>query len=223
MLLLNQFKIQFFRHHSFHNRYITYVKSLKVPRFKQVSCKPILDGFKGQNPCVKHKSLAFSLNVDEVSVYESYNVEENIDVIQEKSFWGALGMTVDTAVGPGMLGLPTTTIKSGPLPSAISLLLTWRFSSVLPAIPVVVLKMGFHVITPFICKFAGNTIHDARKAIIIGGTIPLVMVVSWNLIVLGLSGHNASLVSNDPISLLLSVNSSAIPTVQCVSFSTLFQ
>ncbi|PHU12223.1 hypothetical protein BC332_19153 [Capsicum chinense] len=91
---------------------------------------------------------------------------------------------------------------------------SWRFSSVLPAILVVVLKMGFHVITPFICKLAGNTVHDARKAIIIGGTIPLVMVVSWNLIILGLSGHNALLVSNDPISLLLSVNSSAIPALQ---------
>ncbi|KAM3375158.1 hypothetical protein P3S68_013872 [Capsicum galapagoense] len=127
MLLLNQFKIQFFRHYSFHNRYITHVKNLKVPRFKQVSCKLILDGFKGQNLCVKHKSLAVSLNVDEVSVFENYNVEENIDVIQEKSFWGTVGMTVDTAVGPRMLGLPTATIKSGPLPSTISLLLTWVY------------------------------------------------------------------------------------------------
>ncbi|KAM3395429.1 hypothetical protein P3S68_004435 [Capsicum galapagoense] len=327
MLLLNQFKIQFFKHHSCYNRYITHVKRLKVSNFKQVACKPILDEFKGQNLCVKHKVLAVSSNVDEVSIFESYKV-------QEKSFWGA--------VGPGILGLPVATIKSGPLPSTISLLLTWvyiissiilvaklsfaameedgvvevsftslatkalgsklgslvaliygsltfallvacvsgigsiislwfpkinhvlasglfpslvgivlcllpfnvidvanrflcitmlfsittlveigivvgrmsilgsfgfsswRFSSVLPAILVVVLKMGFHVITPFICKLTGNTVHDARKAIIIGGTIPLVMVMSWNLIILGLSGHNASLVSNDPISLLLS-------------------
>uniref|UniRef100_A0A0V0IEE4 Putative tryptophan/tyrosine permease-like n=1 Tax=Solanum chacoense TaxID=4108 RepID=A0A0V0IEE4_SOLCH len=98
---------------------------------------------------------------------------------------------------------------------------SWRFSSVLPAIPVAVLTMGFHVITPFICKIAGNTVHDARKAIIVGGTIPLVMVVSWNLIVLGLSSHNASSVSSDPISLLLSVNSSALPAVQGFAFSAL--
>ncbi|KAJ8570329.1 hypothetical protein K7X08_037301 [Anisodus acutangulus] len=81
--------------------------------------------------------------------------------------------------------------------------------------------MGFHVITPFICKIAGNTVHDARKAIILGGVIPLVMVVSWNLIVLGLSGNNASFVSTDPISLLLSVNSSALPAVQGFAFSAL--
>ncbi|PHT76494.1 hypothetical protein T459_20016 [Capsicum annuum] len=118
-----------------------------------------------------------------------------------------------------MLFSITTLVETGIVVGRMSILgsfgfSSWRFSSVLPAILVVVLKMGFHVITPFICKLAGNTVHDARKAIIIGGTIPLVMVMSWNLIILGLSGHNASLVSNDPISLLLSVNSSAIPALQ---------
>ncbi|XP_055807754.1 uncharacterized protein LOC129876365 [Solanum dulcamara] len=352
MLLSQQFKVQFFSHPSSHTKFLAHGKSLKVPTFKQVLYKPIL--------CVKHKSLAVSLDVDEPSVSdESCNLEEKIEVVQEKSFWGAVGLIVGTAVGPGMLGLPAATVKSGPIPSTISLLLTWvyvissiilvaelsfaameedgvdevsftslatkalgsklgsfvalvygsltfallvacvsgigsiisqwfpkinhvlanglfpslvgivlcllpfkvidvanrclcitmlfsitalvvigiivgrmsildsfgfaswRFSSVLPAIPVAVLTMGFHVITPFICKIAGNTVHDARKAIIVGGTIPLVMVVSWNLIVLGLSGHNASSVSSDPISLLLSVNSSALPAVQGFAFSAL--
>lgn len=352
MLLSQQFKIQFFSYPSSHTMYIAHGKSLKVPTFKQVIYKPTL--------CGKHKSLAVSLNVDEPNVSdESCNLEDKIEVVQEKSFWGAVGLIVGTAVGPGMLGLPAATVKSGPIPSTISLLLTWvyvissiilvaelsfaameedgvdevsftslatkalgsklgsfvalvygsltfalliacvsgigsiisqwfpkinhvlanglfpslvgivlcllpfkvidvanrclcitmlfsitslvvigifvgrisildsfgfaswRFSSVLPAIPVAVLTMGFHVITPFICKIAGNTVHDARKAIIVGGTIPLLMVVSWNLIVLGLSGHNASSVSNDPISLLLSVNSSALPAVQGFAFSAL--
>ncbi|CAN4109050.1 unnamed protein product [Withania somnifera] len=360
MLLSHQFNIQFFRHHGTHNKYIAYGKSLRVPRFKRVVCKRTLDVFIGQKLRIKHKSLAISLNVHDASVSEGCcNVEEKIEVVQEKSFWGAVGLIVGTAVGPGMLGLPAATVKSGPLPSTISLLLTWvyvissiilvaelsfasmeedgvdevsftslatkalgsklgsfvalvygsltfalliacvsgigsiisqwfpkinpilanglfpslvgivlcllpfkvidvanrclcitmlfsitalvvigisdgrtsvlgsfaytswRFSSVLPAIPVAVLTMGFHVITPFICKIAGNTVHDARKAIIIGGTIPLVMVVSWNLIVLGLSGPNASSVSSDPISLLLSVNASALPAVQGFAFSAL--
>ncbi|KAM3398457.1 hypothetical protein P3S68_001972 [Capsicum galapagoense] len=127
MLLLNQFKIQFFRHHSCHNRYTTHVKSLKVPIFKQVACKPIVDEFKGQNLCVKQKALAVSSNIDKVSVSESYNAEEKIDVVQEKSFWGAIGLTIDTAVGPGILELSVATVKSGPLPSTISLLLTWIY------------------------------------------------------------------------------------------------
>lgn len=98
---------------------------------------------------------------------------------------------------------------------------SWSVSSILPAIPVMVLTLGFHVITPFICKIAGNSVHDARKAILIGGFIPLIMVFSWNLIVLGLSGTNPGASPGDPISLLLSVKSSALAAVQGFAFSAL--
>ncbi|XP_028761221.1 uncharacterized protein LOC114719837 [Neltuma alba] len=281
---------------------------------------------------------------------------------QGKSFWGAVSLIIGTAVGPGMLGLPALTIKSGPFPSTIVILLSWvyvissiilvaelsfatmeedgiqevsftglatkalgrRFgafvalvytslsfsllvacvagigaifspwfpwlkasvvhalfplvvgilmvffpfntidfanrmlcflmlfsitalvcvgmsvartniissfgyaswslSSILPIIPVAVLTLGFHVITPFICKIVGNTVHEARKAILIGGTVPLLMVLSWNLIVLGLVGATrtpSSGNSNDPIPLLLSVNPSASSAVQCFAFSAM--
>jgi len=98
---------------------------------------------------------------------------------------------------------------------------SWGFSSILPAIPVTVLTLGFHVITPFICKIAGNTVHDARKAILIGGAVPLLMVLSWNLIVLGLAGPNWAASIADPISLLLSVNPSASSAIQGFAFSAL--
>ncbi|KAG2686295.1 hypothetical protein I3843_09G000300 [Carya illinoinensis] len=99
---------------------------------------------------------------------------------------------------------------------------SWGFSSILPAIPLTVLTLGFHVITPFICKIAGNTVHEARKAILIGGAVPLIMVLSWNLIVLGLAGVNrAASRSANPISFLLSVNPSASPAIQCFAFSAL--
>ncbi|XP_030526055.2 tyrosine-specific transport system [Rhodamnia argentea] len=278
---------------------------------------------------------------------------------QKKSFWGAVSLIVGTAVGPGMLGLPALTIKSGPFPSTIAILLSWLYvvssivlvaeltfaameedgvvevsftglatkalgnsfgalvaivyaslsfslvvacvsgigsivsqwfpwmdvalafglvplavgvvigffpfyvidaanrllcfvmlmsistlvgigmsvarsnviasfshaswsmSSILPAIPVMVLTLGFHVITPFICKIAGNSVRDAKKAILIGGFIPLIMVLSWNLIVLGLSGTNPAASPGDPISLLLSVKSSALSAVQGFAFSAL--
>ncbi|VVA26503.1 PREDICTED: tyrosine-specific transport [Prunus dulcis] len=278
---------------------------------------------------------------------------------QHKSFWGAVSLIIGTAVGPGMLGLPAETIRSGPLPSTIAILVSWvyvissiiliaelsfaameedgveevsftglatkalgshfgafiavvyaclsfallvacvsgigsivsqlfprmnlvmahalfplaaglviiffpfnvidaanRFlcllmlfsitalvaiglsvartnlfasfghaswslPSILPAIPVTVLTLGFHVITPFICKIAGNTIAEARKAILIGGSVPLIMVLSWNLSVLGLSGANTTASSRDPISLLLSVNPSALSAVQGFAFSAL--
>ncbi|KAK9668576.1 hypothetical protein RND81_13G069500 [Saponaria officinalis] len=281
---------------------------------------------------------------------------------ESKSFWGAVSLIIGTAVGPGMLGLPAATTKSGPLPSTIAILLSWvyvissiilvaelsfatmeedgvkevsftglptkafgaqfgafvsvvyaslsfsllvacvsgigsivsqwfpnmntlashslfplllgsiiwffpfetidttnRFLcfmmlvsiitlvgigvsfarsnlvasfgnvswnvlTILPAIPVTVLTLGFHVITPFICKVAGDTVNDARKAILVGGTVPLVMVLSWNLIVLGLSGTGkaqSSFIQTDPIKLLLSVKSSALFAVQGFAFSAL--
>ncbi|CAI9102960.1 OLC1v1001363C1 [Oldenlandia corymbosa var. corymbosa] len=276
----------------------------------------------------------------------------------ETNFWGAVGLIVGTAVGPGMLGLPSATIKSGPFPSAMALVFSWLYvissilliaelsfavmkednvpevsftvlakktmgkglasfaalvyaslsfsllvacvsgigsilsqcfpclkpgiacgffpsivglllwlfpfkvidlfnrflciamlfsitvlvgvgllvgranilgsfgyasweiSSILPAIPVAVLTFGFHVITPFICKICG-TIKEARRAILFGGVIPLLMVLSWNLIVLGLAGTNKSSSAQDPISLLLSVTSSVLPAVRGFAFSAL--
>lgn len=100
---------------------------------------------------------------------------------------------------------------------------SWELSSILPIIPVAVLTLGFHVITPFMCKIAGNTVHEARKAILIGGAIPLVMVLSWNLIVLGLVGstNKGTNFGGDPISLLLSVNPSALSAVQGFAFSAM--
>lgn len=98
---------------------------------------------------------------------------------------------------------------------------SWSISSILPAIPVAVLTLGFHVITPFICKLAGNSVSEAKRAVLIGGAVPLIMVLSWNLIVLGLAGANTAASSNDPISLLLSVNPSALSAVQGFAFSAL--
>ncbi|KAK1367353.1 Tyrosine-specific transport protein 2 [Heracleum sosnowskyi] len=297
-----------------------------------------------------------------ISMSSEYDNRKNQPIQEEtneKSFWGAVSLIIGTAVGPGMLGLPAATIKSGPLPSTVAIILSWIYvissillvaelsfavmeednlaevsftalatktlgshigsfvalvyaslsfsllvacvsgigsiisqmlpwlnpviahalfpsaagsvicflpfkatdisnrllcfimlfsitslvaiglsvgrssllgsflhsswsvSSILPAIPVTVLTLGFHVITPFICKIAGNTVQEARKAILFGGFVPLVMVLSWNLIVLGLTGPSQASISKDPISLLLSVNPSALTAVQGFAFSAL--
>lgn len=101
---------------------------------------------------------------------------------------------------------------------------SWRPQSIVPAIPVTVLTLGFHVITPFICKIAGDTVYDARKAILIGGSVPLAMVLSWNAVILVLAGKGNAVnpsISYDPINLILSVNSSALPAVQGFAFTAL--
>ncbi|KQK20320.1 uncharacterized protein LOC100833961 [Brachypodium distachyon] len=278
---------------------------------------------------------------------------------EKKSFWAAVSLIIGTAVGPGMLGLPSATIRSGPVPSTVAILLSWAYvvssivlvaelsfaamesggveevsftglasstlgaifggvvavvyaalsfslivacvagigslvsqlfptvnpvlanalfpcfagvliaffpfkavdganrvlcglmlvsitalvvtgvsvgrssmlkslgyacwspSAILPAIPVTVLTLGFHVITPFICKIVGNSVYDARRAILIGGAVPLAMVLSWNAAILGLAGTAGGAAFDDPIKLLLSVNPAALPAVRGFAFSAL--
>lgn len=311
-------------------------------------------------PCNAISPEKYDTNVNIDVNVENENFIKKNQCPEKKSFWGAVSLIIGAAVGPGMLGLPSLTIKSGPLPSTIIILISWlyvissiilvaelcfdamendnvdevsftnlatrtlgqkfgsfvalvytslcfsllvacvagigsilapvfprlsslvlhslfpfvvgtlivlfpfntidfanrvlcffmlvsitglvgigivvaraniissfgsiswKFSSILPIIPVAVLTLGFHVITPFICKIAGNTIDEARKAILIGGVVPLVMVLSWNLIVLGLVGANKGPdFVGDPITLLLSVNPSALSAVQGFAFSAM--
>ncbi|XP_042517137.1 tyrosine-specific transport protein-like [Macadamia integrifolia] len=312
----------------------------------------ILTSFRTQ--CTTTTSL--TVYDDETNHY--LKPEQVKEETQEKSFWAASSLIIGTAVGPGMLGLPSATIRSGPLPSTITIVLSWvyvissillvaelsfaameedgvdevsftslatkafggrfgayvavvyaclsfsllvacvsgigsifsqwfpwmnpivahaifpcisgfiigffpfkaidaanRFlcitmilsitalvgvglsvgrskilgslgyaswapSAVLPAIPLTVLTLGFHVITPFICKIAGKTLFDARRAILFGGAVPLFMVLSWNLVILGLARATTAC-SEDPIGLILSINASALPAVQGFAFSAL--
>uniref|UniRef100_A0A804Q7U9 Tyrosine-specific transport protein n=1 Tax=Zea mays TaxID=4577 RepID=A0A804Q7U9_MAIZE len=253
----------------------------------------------------------------------------------KKSFWAAVSLIIGTAVGPGMLGLPSATIRSGQAPSAVCILLSWAYvvssivlvaelsfaamardgvdevsftglasstlgagpgavvavvyaalsfsllvacvagigslvsqlfpgavdganralcglmlvsitalvvtgvsvgrtsllgslsyacwspGAILPAIPVTVLTLGFHVITPFICKIVGDSVYDARKAILIGGAVPLAMVLSWNAVILGLASAGGNAGFDDPIKLLLSVNPAALPAVRGFAFAAL--
>ncbi|XP_015694568.2 tyrosine-specific transport protein 2 [Oryza brachyantha] len=98
---------------------------------------------------------------------------------------------------------------------------SWRPATILPAIPVTVLTLGFHVITPFICKIVGDSVYDARRAILIGGAVPLAMVLSWNAVILGLASSSGSAGFDDPIKLLLSVNPAALPAVRGFAFAAL--
>lgn len=283
----------------------------------------------------------------------------NATVGRKKSFWGAVSLIVGTAVGPGMLGLPSATIRSGQAPSAAAILLSWAYvvssivlvaelsfaamardgvdevsftglasstlgaglgsivavvyaalsfsllvacvagigslisqlftgvnpvlanalfpcfagvliaffpfkavdganralcvlmlvsitalvvtgvsvgrnslltslgyacwspGAILPAVPVAVLTLGFHVITPFICRIVGDSVYDARKAILIGGAVPLAMVLSWNAVILGLASASSNAGFHDPIKLLLSVNPAALPAVRGFAFAAL--
>lgn len=98
---------------------------------------------------------------------------------------------------------------------------SWSPGTILSAIPVTVLTLGFHVITPFICKIVGDSVYDARRAILIGGAVPLAMVLSWNAVILGLASAGGSAGFDGPIKLLLSVNPAVSPAVRGFAFAAL--
>ncbi|CAM6026052.1 unnamed protein product [Sphagnum balticum] len=96
--------------------------------------------------------------------------------------------------------------------------------AVLSAIPLIALTLGFHVITPLVCKVVGGKPEEARNAILCGGEIPLAMVLVWNAVILALAPPPQLLPSSkilDPIKLLLSTSSLAAPAVQAFAFSAL--
>lgn len=98
---------------------------------------------------------------------------------------------------------------------------TWSFTALYPAIPVIFLTLGFHVITPVVCQVVGGRPQEARKAILCGGAVPLLMVLAWNAVIIGLAQAPAQSASLDPIKLLLSLSSSAAPVVQAFAFAAL--
>jgi tyrosine-specific transport protein len=96
--------------------------------------------------------------------------------------------------------------------------------AVLSAIPLIALTLGFHVITPLVCKVVGGKPEEARNAILCGGAIPLAMVLVWNAVILALAPPPQLLPNSkilDPIKLLLSTSSLAAPAVQAFAFSAL--
>jgi len=213
---------------------------LEEVSFTSLATKTLGSGF-GAFVAVVYSSLSFSLLVACVagigSIFSSWFSQVNVLVVHAlfPLLVGTLiaffpFKTIDVANRflcflmlfsiTGLVGIGIFVARANIINSVA--LASWNLSSILPIIPVAVLTLGFHVITPFICKVAGNTVHEARKAILIGGAVPLVMVLSWNLIVLGLAGTDSTLsTSGDPISLLLSVNPSALSAVQGFAFSAL--
>ncbi|KAF8690492.1 hypothetical protein HU200_040848 [Digitaria exilis] len=138
---------------------------------------------------------------------------------EKKSFWGAVSLIIGTAVGPGMLGLPSATIRSGQAPSAAAILLSWAY--VVSSI-VLVAELSFSAMErDGVDEIVGDSVYDARRAILIGGAVPLAMVLSWNAVILGLASAGGNAGIGDPIKLLLSVNPAALPAVRGFAFAAL--
>ena len=57
-------------------------------------------------------------------------------------------------------------------------------------VPIIFLTLVYHDLIPIVCTFLQGDMKQIRKSILIGSSIPLVMFLSWNTVILALTGGN---------------------------------
>lgn len=79
-----------------------------------------------------------------------------------------------------------------------------------PAIPVMIFSLVYHDIVPVICAYLEGDVTRIRTSVILGSLVPLVALLVWDAIVLGLSSSLPDQ-NIDPIELLMRVKWSGMP------------
>ncbi|KAI3721416.1 hypothetical protein L2E82_32426 [Cichorium intybus] len=75
------------------------------------------------------------------------------------------------------------------------------WTKVPPTIPVMIFSLVYHDLAPVLCAYLGGDIKRIRTSVIVGSVVPLVGLLVWNAIALGLSGQIEPLI--DPVELLM--------------------
>ncbi|CAN1288760.1 Tyrosine-specific transport system 1 [Linum perenne] len=78
-------------------------------------------------------------------------------------------------------------------------------------VPVMIFSLVYHDLAPVLCAYLGGDIARLRTSILIGSFVPLVGLLVWDAIALGLSAHQADQVGVDPIELLVNVGWTGVP------------
>ncbi|KAL8171185.1 hypothetical protein V2J09_022989 [Rumex salicifolius] len=78
-----------------------------------------------------------------------------------------------------------------------------------PAIPAMIFSLVYHDIVPVICAYFKGDVTRIRKSVILGSLIPLVALLVWEAIALGLSSFPDQNI--DPIELLMRVRWGGMP------------
>ncbi|PIN00927.1 Amino acid transporter [Handroanthus impetiginosus] len=76
-------------------------------------------------------------------------------------------------------------------------------------LPVMIFALVYHDIAPVVCAYLGGDLTRIRASVLVGSIVPLLAILIWDAIALGLS-NQADQVS-DPVELLLSVRWSGVP------------
>ncbi|XP_076895773.1 uncharacterized protein LOC143548527 [Bidens hawaiensis] len=69
------------------------------------------------------------------------------------------------------------------------------------SIPVMIFSLVYHDLAPVLCAYLGGDIGRIRISVIVGSVVPLIGLLVWNSIALGLSSQAESLI--DPVELLM--------------------
>ncbi|CAA0829554.1 Unknown protein [Striga hermonthica] len=75
--------------------------------------------------------------------------------------------------------------------------------------PVMIFALVYHDLAPVLCAYLDNDISRIRASVFIGSVVPLVAVLIWEAIALGLSTQTDQ--TSDPIELLLNVRWGGVP------------
>ncbi|GMP22672.1 hypothetical protein CsSME_00000591 [Camellia sinensis var. sinensis] len=70
-------------------------------------------------------------------------------------------------------------------------------------VPVIIFSLVYHDLAPVVCAYLGGDLQRIRASVMLGSVVPLLALLVWDAVALGLSAH-ADQVS-DPVELLLSV------------------
>ncbi|XP_062082474.1 uncharacterized protein LOC133788863 isoform X4 [Humulus lupulus] len=119
--------------------------------------------------------------------------------------------------GPGRHMLPWKAVASGDL--QWDALLKANFQAVPMSIPIIVLSFVYQNVVPVLCTDLEGNLSKIRTAIILGTTIPLVLFLVWNAVILG-TITNLDIGADkmiDPLQQLQSSNGAVGPIVEAFS------
>ncbi|OMO82581.1 Tryptophan/tyrosine permease [Corchorus capsularis] len=84
-----------------------------------------------------------------------------------------------------------------------------NWSKVPATIPVMIFSLVYHDIAPVLCAYLGSDLARLRASVFIGSLVPLLALLVWDAIAIGLSAQADQIV--DPVELLMGVKWGGIP------------
>ncbi|KAL3650034.1 hypothetical protein CASFOL_006437 [Castilleja foliolosa] len=76
-------------------------------------------------------------------------------------------------------------------------------------LPVMIFALVYHDLAPVLCAYLDNDLPRIRVSVLVGSLVPLLAILIWEAIALGLSNHTDQV--SDPVELLLNVRWGGVP------------